>query len=325
MWRSLVLVLVGCYGPSITTGAPCTESRECPRDLVCAATGTCERTDVDAGVDSPPLTGGCWGAWLDGTAQLETPAIITQVSSTFAEGNVSLANDDLAIYFSRPPIIGSNDIYAATRASPTGAFSMPVEVDELSTLSVDGRLTLSADGSFGVLASDRAGGAGGSDLWSTSREGGTFTTPSQKAVEDLATPANQFDPELSPDGLTLYYSQSTLPGQDLVVARRATVADKFAAPEVVAIAGAAAVFADPTISPDGRVIVFASGASSNDLDLYVATRTSVKATFGAAKRLAINSPQIDADPELAQDGCTLLFSSNRAGSQSRDVWMSTVR
>ena len=34
---------------------------------------------------------------------------------------------------------------------------------------------------------------------------------------------------------------------------------------------------------------------------------------------------IDADPELAQDGCTLLFSSNRAGSQSRDLWLSTVR
>lgn len=325
MRRLLLLMLAGCYGPSVTTGAPCTASTECPRELVCsAASRTCERTDVDAGSDAL-VPGGCWGKWLDGTATPDTPAIITQLSTSMAEGNGSLADGDLTVFFSRPAVLGANDVYRATRTTPTGAFATPAQVAELSTPSIDGRLTLSADGSFGVLASERLGGAGGSDLWSTSRIGGVFTSPTQKAVEDLVTAVDQFDPELSPDGLTLYYSQAAQPGQVLMVARRATTADKFTAPEVISIEGASTVIADPTVSPDGRVIVFASGTSSNELDLYVVTRSAPAAKFGAARRLSINSPQIDADPELAQDGCTLVFSSNRMGAQGRDLWISAVR
>lgn len=324
MWRSAVLVFVGCYSPSVPTGAPCEGPADCPRDLVCAAAShTCERVDVDAGLDA--AESGCWGQWLAGAPQLESPVIVKALSSAANEGNVSLADTDLTVFFSRPqPLFGGNEVYVSTRSSPTAAFSDPEPIDDLSTTASDGRLTLSADGTLGVVASERLGGAGGSDLWATSRApGGRFTAPTQKRVEALATAVDEFDPELTPDGLTLYYSQATMGGQALMVAKR--TGDKFAAPTVLAIAGAGLVHADPTVSPDGRVIVFASGSSSSDLDLFVATRSSPSAAFGVATRLPINSPQVDSDPELAQDGCTLLFSSNRQGSDARDIWATSLR
>lgn len=47
---ALLLGLVGCYAPAPEPGAPCASGR-CPSGLVCAAaTNTCEREDVDAGV-----------------------------------------------------------------------------------------------------------------------------------------------------------------------------------------------------------------------------------------------------------------------------------
>ncbi|MBL0220782.1 MAG: hypothetical protein IPQ07_43795 [Myxococcales bacterium] len=50
-WVGLAL-LVGCYAPSIPSGAPCGAADACPTGLVCAAgTHTCERTDpmIDSG------------------------------------------------------------------------------------------------------------------------------------------------------------------------------------------------------------------------------------------------------------------------------------
>ena len=40
--------LCGCYGPKIQGGSPCDPDHPCPNPLVCAATGTCETSDVDA-------------------------------------------------------------------------------------------------------------------------------------------------------------------------------------------------------------------------------------------------------------------------------------
>ena len=69
------------------------------------------------------------------------------------------------------------------------------------------------------------------------------------------------------------------------VATRASRDDAFGMPSVLAITGAMPVQADPTVSPDGRVLVFASGTSGADTDLYYATRASETGSFGAAKRL----------------------------------------
>jgi hypothetical protein len=71
-WAALLALVVGCYSPSIPTGAPCDKEHPCPRSLVCAsATSTCERSEIDAStvdaeqppdafvppIDAPPMAG----------------------------------------------------------------------------------------------------------------------------------------------------------------------------------------------------------------------------------------------------------------------------
>lgn len=57
-WALILVMIGGCYSPSIPTGAPCDKERPCPRPLICAiGTNTCERAEIDAptGVtDQPP-------------------------------------------------------------------------------------------------------------------------------------------------------------------------------------------------------------------------------------------------------------------------------
>jgi hypothetical protein len=58
-------VLAACYSPKAKPGAQCASTGDCPSGLVCAATGTCELTDVDAPrVIDTPLS----DATIDGAA-----------------------------------------------------------------------------------------------------------------------------------------------------------------------------------------------------------------------------------------------------------------
>jgi len=325
MWKGCLLVLAGCYAPSITAGSPCTTDADCPHDLFCAASGTCERTETDASIDGTTPGANCWAAWLSGTIVLSPPTIVDELSSLGADSNPSLADGDRTIFLTRAGLTG-NDIFSAERPSPTARFSLPLVVLELASVAGDSRVTVSMDGKVGVLASERAGGAGASDLWYTTRNPGqgTFTMPTQQLVGSLLDADPQFDPELSPSGLAVYYSHAPGTIQHLMFATRAGTTAAFGSPEVIPLTGAMAIQADPTLSPDERVLVFASGTSAADTDLYYATRASSTAAFGAAKLLDINSTAPDSDPELASDGCTLFFSSNRAPAQSRDIWVSTV-
>lgn len=79
---AVVLVVCGCYSPRVPTGSPCTTDRDCPGELVCAASMTCERTDVDAaasdGANDPPV---------DALADASPPA---DASLCFGQGLVML-------------------------------------------------------------------------------------------------------------------------------------------------------------------------------------------------------------------------------------------
>jgi hypothetical protein len=48
--RLFLLLAAGCFAPDPQPGAPCATEGDCPSGLLCAGTGTCERTDLDAGM-----------------------------------------------------------------------------------------------------------------------------------------------------------------------------------------------------------------------------------------------------------------------------------
>jgi OOP family OmpA-OmpF porin len=79
--------------------------------------------------------------------------------------------DQRSIYFSssRPGTQGASDIWTARRSTRADGFGPPEPVAELNTLDKDWPLWLSPDGCRLYLASDRAGGAGGYDIYVAER------------------------------------------------------------------------------------------------------------------------------------------------------------
>ena len=254
---------------------------------------------------SPSVIPRCWPDWKSGQLALSAP---TRIAELDAGENPTLSSDDRTMYFEQ-----AHDIYVTHRTAPGAAWNAPLRLDALATAATESRLTTTADGTLAVFTSDRGGNP---DLW-TSDPGGNFGSASTGCVANLDTADSELDPELTPDGLALYYAPYDGTNQRIVVATRATPAEMFGNPRTLAELQISVAVADPAVSPDELVIAFSSGVTEADNDLYYATRASRDEPFGAASRVpAVNLPGIDdGDVELSRDGCELIFMSDRGGTK----------
>jgi hypothetical protein len=117
------------------------------------------------------------------------------------------------LYFNRnrPGGLGDYDIYAST-LNADGSFGPAVLVPELSSPSRDTRIALRHDGREAIIATNRPGGQGGIDLWSSTRE--TTSDPWGTPVNlgpVVNTAFTDGAAALSSDSTTLYF-YSNRPG-----------------------------------------------------------------------------------------------------------------
>lgn len=284
--------------------------------------------DGSAG-DSPP-TATCMESWRAGTVEFGAPVLLASLGSPQTDRDPFVTADELTIFFAtdRDPTQGS-DVYVATRASRDAPFGAPQRENSLlSTPTEDTRFSMTADGLTAVVASKRAGTEGLSDLWLMTRANRTdpFTSFRQDLMSEVNSPGWELDPELSADGLRLYFSFEF--PQELKVSERSTPTGAFGAPRLLGELNSDGVDdGDASLSPDELVIVFMSrrsgggGSGSGSLegdgvgDLWYATRATKNAPFGAPRHLAsLNAPGVvDGDPSLSADGCRLYFASKRNG------------
>lgn len=224
-------------------------------------------------------------------------------------------------------VTGSN-LYQKLRydfASPTNLGSA------LNTPDFDGGPSITPDGLTLYFTSDRPGGAGGGDLWVTKRPKATEPFGvAQNLGPGVNTPANEFAPSISVDGLSIYFDSDRQGGMgsfDIWVAERSTTAMKFQLPRNLGSpVNTNAVDGLPNISADGLSLYFCSrrDGGHGDMDLWVAKRKTISHPFAVAENLgpAINSPYYDGEPSISADGLYLLFSSDRPGGfGKRDVWI----
>jgi hypothetical protein len=128
------------------------------------------------------------------------------------------------------------------------------------------------------------------------------------------------DAALSADELTLYMTRLSPAGDgDLYVASRSAITESFSTPAPLAMVNSAANDAVPTLAAAGLALVFWSNRIANEgLHLYVASRTTELANFGAPELLAgVQSPVVtddDWEPFATADGTELWFISNRGGN-----------
>ena len=126
------------------------------------------------------------------------------VNSSAGEAGPSYfeADGHAFLYFSRGP-----DIYASEQASD-GSWGSAAPVTELNSTSNDFRPNVRKDGLEVVFDSNRAGGSGGQDLWTATRESVHDAWSAPINLVNLNTPFDELRASFSWDAKTLYFSRT---------------------------------------------------------------------------------------------------------------------
>ncbi|HEY5938815.1 MAG TPA: hypothetical protein VIU61_29385 [Kofleriaceae bacterium] len=232
-------------------------------------------------------------------------------STSSAEYAPGLSGDGLELYFESNRS-GTNDIWVATRNSLGSEFGMAT-LASVSSANEDVAPFMSADGKTLYFASNRSGA---DRLYQATRQSptGPFNTP--MIVPGFETTAVR-GATISTDGDEILWATGPASG----ISRSVRLQGAYVFDRALTELGMTARF--PSLSADGKTIYFgAMGASS--VDLFTATRDA-NGTFSVPEAVALNDVAWDGDPDVSRDGQTLVFASERAGSEgSGDLWISKL-
>jgi hypothetical protein len=193
----------------------------------------------------------------------------------------------------------------------------------------DSSPTILAAGLSLIFRSDRPGGWGKDDIWMTVRQ--TVDDPWESPVNLgglINSTGEDLSPDISADGLTLYFSR-TMTGGDLWKSTRVTPQDDWSAPvNLGPLVNSPDRDDTPNISADGLTLYFSSERSGGygDVDIYMTTRATTNDDWGQAENLGpvLNGPDSDRSPRISADGLCLFFMSNRTGGFGNfDIWVTT--
>jgi Tol biopolymer transport system component/phosphohistidine phosphatase SixA len=196
--------------------------------------------------------------------------------------------------------------------------------------------SISADGlSLYFMTVYPLGGSGSSDLYVARRE---TTDDDWGTVVNLGpivnSSADEYGPDISYDGLSLYFNVWNSGDVDVLVTTRAQVSDPWGPPvNLGSPVNTSANESHPHISNDGLSLYFSdwgmqvkyrTGGMGRE-DLWIATRASVSDPWGSPVNLGrpVNTTYRDDSPDTSADGLVLLVASNRPGGfGDLDIWMS---
>lgn len=244
------------------------------------------------------------------------PRLLDELNSPAEDRSPWLAADGLEIFFSSNRT-GSSEIYRATRATTEDPFSAPAIETALSSPDIDYDPFMSSDGLT---------------MWTWHKDIGVFRThradrDSEFDVPQLEASILGRHPSLTDDELTVYTASLHLtPTEDIFVATRVSTADPFDPPSVLSIS---TELADqgPSISGDGRVLLFGTTGITADQSLRIGRATLRGDTFSTPTVLEELDPQVGFDDRDAQQGngdglgATVVFASNRPGQGDLDLWI----
>lgn len=166
--------------------------------------------------------------------------------------------------------------------------------------------SLSADRLVIVWSSDRAGNVGSYDLLTATRP--TVTSPFEniRNLTELNTVNYDGSPELSPDGLTLYFTIDTAAGGEVYMATRASRSATWSAAVLRADLSSAGDDFELAVSPDElTALVNRAG------DFYELTRPSTTAMFsGETLRPELHVANDVASPTIDNGGRVVYFHAN---------------
>ena len=215
-------------------------------------------------------------------------------------------------------------------------FSTPIKLGPaVNSSAADGDTSISTDGLELFFEGRRPDGYGKGDIYVSTRA--TTGDPWGEAVI-LGPPVSGSDwdttPDISADGLTLYFTSTRSGSWDIWVTTRATKDDPWEEPVNLGptVNSSAEDFA-PSISGDSLSLYFASNRPGGHglRDIWVTRRATKDEPWGEPLNLVstVNSSREEAMPDISADGLTLFFCDFMGGPHrpggygGQDIWVST--
>jgi hypothetical protein len=230
-----------------------------------------------------------------------------------------IAPDGLSVYVASDRT-GNFELYEARRATVDSPWGPLVDMGPtVNSPSWDHAANPSWDGLSLFFPSDRPGGSGGMDIWTTTRA--TTESPWGSPVNlgpAVNSSAWDMGPKVTPDGLTLYFHSvrsGGYGGEDIYVTTRATKDAPWGpAKNLGPVVNSPGNDGEATIAPNGLALFFNSdrAGGSGNYDLWVTTRRTISEPWGPPVNLGpnVNSSTIEWCGSVSSDGATLYFVSD---------------
>ncbi len=106
---------------------------------------------------------------VGGVADFSSATNVTELNSGSFDGGASVSGDGKTVVFYSNRQDTNLEIFIATRATTTDAFSQVARIPSVSSGAAEAATWLSSDGQTVLFSSNRAGGAGGADLYFATR------------------------------------------------------------------------------------------------------------------------------------------------------------
>lgn len=209
-------------------------------------------------------------------------------------------------------------------AAPLGPFRPPELIAELAAPGVnDDDPSLTGDLLELYFKSDRAGSQG-YDIWRSVRPTSDDPWGPAERVAELSSEVYDASPEVSFDGLVIYFSSSRaggVGGVDLHVSTRASRSEAWGAPSLVVELSSPGDEWAPAASADHTSVVITRSNDGRSLDLYGASRASADQPWSAPEPLGLYATEVyEADAHLDAPGTSMLFAAELPGGDGRDIY-----
>lgn len=276
---------------------------------------------------------GDYGPWSQAVRVESIPGTNPNFNGPSLDGCPFVSRDGKSFYMAsnRPGGLGGIDIWVSTRESVADPWGEPVNVGApVNSAANDFCPTISRDGHEFYFVSNRAGGCGGDDIYTTRLRPAGWDPVANLGCEVNST-ANEASPFPLPEraaGPVLYFSSTRAGAGDLF--RSVSHGGVFGPAEALAgVNSPTANDGQPNLRRDGLEIFFFSTRPGGfgAQDLYSATRPNADAPWSTPVNLGpdVNSPAGDTRPSLSWDGTTLYFGSGRAGGEGDSDHYVTTR
>ncbi len=275
-----------------------------------------------------------FGSWSAATRVEATVGTHPDFNGPALDGCPFISRDGKTFYMAsnRAGGLGGIDIWVSTRERVNDPWGPPVNAGApVNSADNDFCPTISRDGHRFFFVSNRAGGCGGDDVYTTRRRPDGWDPVQNLGCNSAGGPnsaANEASPFPLPErdaGPTLYFSSTRSGSSDIYLSR--SHGGDFGEAEAVSELNSAAAEGHPNVRRDGLEIFFFSnrpGAAGNDI--YAATRASTRDPWSTPVNLGpnVNSGASETRPSLSWDGTTLYLGSTRSGGDGdSDHWLTT--